>query len=95
MRGANSSQAIGCALEAIVVAYYKYPTHLHQQSGPEFDAIHHPGQATRYSGVYRCEGCGQSITSVGGHPMPPQDHHQHTSVQGTVRWRLVVKSHSR
>jgi hypothetical protein len=75
------------------VAYYKYPQFLTQQNTAEFDAIHEPGVATPYSGIYRCEGCGLSVTSVHPHPLPPQNHHQHSTAQGRVRWRLVVKSH--
>lgn len=75
------------------MAYYKYSQFLSQQYGPEYDTIHEPGAQTPYSGVYRCEGCGHSITSVKPHPLPPQNHHQHTPAQGRIRWRLVVKSH--
>jgi hypothetical protein len=75
------------------MAYYKYGEFLHKENGPEFDAIHEPGTATPFSGIYRCEGCGQSITSVHPKPLPPQNHHQHSAGQGRIRWRLVVKSH--
>jgi len=77
------------------MAYYKYPQFLTQEHGAEFDAINAPGTLTPYSGIYRCEGCGQSITSVHQHPLPPQNHHQHTTSQGSIRWRLVAKSHYR
>jgi len=77
------------------MAYYKYPQFLLQEQGSEFDTIHEPGQPTPFSGIYRCEGCGLSVTSVTPHPLPPQNHHQHTTQQGRIRWRLVVKSHFR
>jgi hypothetical protein len=75
------------------MAFYKYGGFLTQESGGEFDAIHPPNTPTPYSGIYRCEGCGLSATFVKPHNIPPQNHHQHTSAQGTIRWRLVVKSH--
>jgi hypothetical protein len=75
------------------MAYYKYLQLLSNQQGAEFDTLHHPAQVTPFSGIYRCEGCGLSITSVNSHPLPPQNHHQHSLQQGTIRWRLAVKSH--
>jgi hypothetical protein len=77
------------------MAYYKYGQFLTRQEGPEFDLLHHPGQPTPFSGVYRCEGCGLSVTSVNPHPLPPQNHHQHPNSLTPIRWRLVVKSHYR
>lgn len=75
------------------MAFYKYLQYLTQAQGPEFDALHTPNTPTPYSGIYRCEGCGQSATFVTPHNIPPQNHHQHTPAQGTIRWRLIVKSH--
>jgi hypothetical protein len=77
------------------LAYYKYGNILTQEDGAEFDTIYQTGTPTPYSGIYRCEGCGHSITSVHNHPFPPQNHHQHSAAQGTIRWRLAVKSHFR
>jgi hypothetical protein len=74
------------------MAYYKYPRFLIQEQGAEFDATHAPGQLTPHSGIYRCEGCGLSATSVHQYPLPPQSHHPHGVNQGPIRWRLVVKS---
>jgi hypothetical protein len=75
------------------MAYYKYQQFLAQQAGVEFDTLHQPNTKTPFSGIYRCEGCGLSATFVKDHNIPPQNHHQHTAIQGTIRWRLVVKSH--
>jgi len=77
------------------MAFYKYGKFLHEDKGAEFDTIHKPGAVTPFSGVYRCEGCGHSVTSVLQHPLPPQNHHQHIATQGAILWRLVVKSHWR
>jgi hypothetical protein len=75
--------------------YYKYTQFLFPQKGQEFDAIHSPGFATPYSGIYRCTGCGSSVTSVHPHPLPPQNHHEHDPLDVPIRWQLAVKSHFR
>jgi hypothetical protein len=72
------------------MANYKYLKFLSQSDHKAFDEIHHPGQHTPHSGIYRCEGCGENEVSTYGHPLPPQNHHQHTAAQGTIRWRLIV-----
>ena len=72
------------------MAVYKYPNVLEPSNHQAFDQIHHPGQQAPYSGIYRCEGCGINEVSTHGHPLPPQNHHQHSTSQGAIRWRLVV-----
>lgn len=72
------------------MALYKYAQFLATSDHEAFDKLHSTGAATPYSGIYRCEGCGHEVTSVYSHPLPPQNHHQHTAAQGTIRWRLVV-----
>jgi len=71
-------------------ALYKYPQILQQTDHAAFDEIHEPSVQTPYSGIYRCEGCGKCVVSVHPHPLPPQNHHQHTYQQGQIRWRLIV-----
>jgi hypothetical protein len=72
------------------VALYKYATNLHAITNEEFDKIYGPGMTVAWSGIYRCEGCGREVVHTTGKPLPPQNHHQHTYSQGTIRWRLVV-----
>lgn len=72
------------------MALYKDAKYLRHDNGTAFDAIHSPGGQTPLSGIYKCEGCGHEITSVEGHPFPPQNHHQHNHFQGYIRWRLIV-----
>jgi hypothetical protein len=72
------------------MAFFKYQQLLAASNHEAFDQLHNPGAATPYSGIYRCEGCGHEVTSVHSHPLPPQNHHQHTAGQGAIRWRLVV-----
>ena len=72
------------------MAWYKYNTHLVNKTSEQFDALYGPSTATVWSGIYRCEGCGREVVSTHGHPLPPQNHHQHTQGQGHIRWRLIV-----
>jgi len=72
------------------MAVYKYSNYLEQSNHQAFDEIYHPGTATPHSGIYRCEGCGMNEVSTYSHPLPPQNHHQHSYTQGAIRWRLIV-----
>lgn len=78
----------------IAMAYYKNANFLSQEFGPEFDIVHTPGVQTPFSGIYRCTGCGKSITSTHLHPLPAQNHEQHPPGV-PIRWQLIVKSHFR
>jgi hypothetical protein len=71
-------------------ALYKNADYLQHSTHEAFDKIHEASYQTPYSGIYRCEGCGKCVTSVHPHPLPPQNHHQHTVQQGRIRWRLIV-----
>lgn len=72
------------------MAVYKYANMLQKSDHGAFDQIHAAGSLAPYSGVYRCVGCGHEVSSTTNHPLPPQNHHQHTYQQGTIRWQLVV-----
>lgn len=72
------------------MAVYKYSQVLEQSNHAAYDQILHPGTPTPYSGIYRCEGCGVNEVSTREHPLPPQNHHQHTLQQGRILWRLAV-----
>jgi len=74
------------------MAYYKNANYLQQEFGSEFDVVHEPAATTPLSGIYRCTGCGKSITSVKDHRFPPQNHHQHPSDM-PINWQLIVKAH--
>lgn len=77
------------------MALYKYGKFLEHDSDELFDQVYRPASTTPVSGIYRCTGCGKSITSVKEHPLPPQNHHQHTPNTVPILWQLVVKSHWR
>ena len=72
------------------MALYKYAEYLEQIAHEAFDEEYKPGDAAPHSGIYRCTGCGREAASNQGEPLPPQNHHQHTTAQGLIRWRLIV-----
>jgi len=72
------------------MALYKHSSFFTHSTNSGFDTISAPGTATPYSGIYRCAGCGRELVSEESKPFPPQNHHQHTIAQGTIRWRLVA-----
>jgi len=72
------------------MAMYKHAQYVTKSEDAAFDKDNHPGTATPFSGIYRCMGCGKEDVSTHSHPLPPQNHHQHTVAQGPIRWRLIV-----
>jgi hypothetical protein len=74
------------------MAYYKFARYIDQNEHAAFDRLSDPGQDTPNSGIYRCEVCGHNVVSTFGHPLPPQNHHQHPSREA-IRWRLIVATH--
>lgn len=73
------------------MAAYKYPQYLRQwTTSDEFEKLYEPGSAGGWSGIYRCEGCGHEAVHTHDKPLPPQNHHTHTSSQGRIRWKLIV-----
>lgn len=72
------------------MAQYKYANYLKHLDSDAFDVLHQPGAPTPYSGIYRCEACAREDVSSYGHPLPPQNHHQHSAGMGPIRWRLIV-----
>jgi len=53
-----------------------------------------PGDTVPTSGIYRCLGCKREITSNENDPFPPQNHHQHTTNQGSIKWKLNVRTNT-
>lgn len=62
--------------------------------GGDWNDLHQIGSIVPASGIYRCEGCGDEITSNKGDPFPPQNKHQHTNGK-KVEWRLIVKTETK
>ena len=86
----NSGYAAQNKETSQIMALYKDSRYLNSSTDRAFDDLHHPGAATPHSGIYRCEGCGHEVVSISGSPLPPQNHHQHTTGQGRIIWRMVV-----
>jgi hypothetical protein len=55
------------------MAYYQNGNYLTQETSSDYDATHQPGSTVPLSGVYRCDGCGKSVTCVKEKKFPPQD----------------------
>lgn len=72
------------------MAVYKYAVQLQQSNHQAFDDIYPPAARTPHSGIYSCTRCGMNEVSTYGHPLPPQDHHQHPVQLGPIQWRLIV-----
>lgn len=72
------------------MALYKHGAFLSQNDDAIFDQENGPGTAAPRSGIYRCKGCGREVASNQGEPLPPQNHHQHSTAQGRIRWQLIV-----
>jgi hypothetical protein len=72
------------------LAMYKNKDFIKLSSDPAFDVIHGAGTSASNPGIYRCQGCGHEIAIAMSHTLPPQNHHKHTSAQGSVRWQLTV-----
>jgi hypothetical protein len=72
------------------MALYKYSHYLTNVADPRFDPAFAPGITSPYSGIYKCQGCGEEVLSKTGDPLPPQNHHQHALDQGAIAWRLIV-----
>ena len=74
------------------MTYCKYTHFLMFEDGLEYDTTYKAGTSAPFPGIYYCEVCGSSITSMGSQPLPLNDHHLHSPAQGPIRWRLAVKS---
>jgi hypothetical protein len=72
------------------MAMYKNASYLTQVQDAVFDEDHKPGAVPPRSGIYRCTGCGREVVAEESRELPPQNHHQHTTAQGSIRWRLIV-----
>jgi hypothetical protein len=70
------------------MAYYKNSANLTSSSLDIYDKEWEPGQAVVYKGIHKCKGCEKEVTV--NEQFPPQNHHQHSLLQGQIRWKLIV-----
>lgn len=76
------------------MALYKDAQYVKLSDGKEFSNTTRPGEAAPFSGIYVCKGCSREIASNKGEPMPPQNHHQHSSTEIPILWTLIVRTNS-
>lgn len=62
--------------------------------GAHWTTIYNPGDKVPLSGIYRCLGCKREVTSNENDPFPPQNHHQHSTEQGKIRWKLNIRTNT-
>jgi hypothetical protein len=74
--------------------WFKDPAKFKQSTSDEFDTLHMPGYHARYSGIYRCTGCGKEISHNADVSLPPQNHHQHGYGQGAILWQMVAAANT-
>ncbi|TAY66541.1 hypothetical protein ELG88_09735 [Rhizobium leguminosarum] len=55
-----------------------------------FDKEWKPGETPDHAGIYKCSGCGDEIASNKGIQLPSQNHRQHSTSQGSIRWKMLV-----
>jgi hypothetical protein len=72
------------------MALYKNGNYLGKSEDAAFDHVYSPGQVPPHSGIYRCLGCHREVVAEQSRQLPPQNHHQHSTQQGAVRWQLIV-----
>lgn len=53
-----------------------------------------PHDQVPVSGIYKCTGCKREITSNKGDVFPPQNHHQHPTTVGSIKWKLIVRTNT-
>ncbi|WP_080593249.1 protein L [Pseudomonas fluorescens] len=61
----------------------------------QWQYVYSTGSAVPASGIYRCTGCGDEITSNKGDKFPPQNRHQHTDPKIEVQWQLIVRTQTK
>lgn len=62
---------------------------------PEWSNAYGIGATVPASGIYRCTGCGDEITSNKDDKFPPQNRHQHVNQSVPVQWQLIVKTQTK
>ena len=53
-----------------------------------------PSEIVPVSGIYKCMGCKREITSNKDDKFPPQNHHQHPTSDGSIKWKLIIRTNT-
>jgi len=82
--------------EILGMAWYVDEKHLVKSNGEKDWWTHWYGPSAEVpvSGIYQCMGCKREITCNEPDRFPPQNHHQHSSSQGGIRWHLIVRTNT-
>ncbi|MBD9435741.1 protein L [Pseudoxanthomonas sp. PXM03] len=56
--------------------------------------VYGPGEKVPVSGIYRCLGCRREIAANQRDPFPHQNHHQHGTDEGDIRWKLNIRANT-
>ncbi|MDD2700640.1 MAG: hypothetical protein PHH36_05315 [Sideroxydans sp.] len=62
--------------------------------GAHWTTTYNPSDAVPVSGIYKCLACKKEVTSNKGDKFPPQNHHQHTTAQGKIQWKLNIRTNT-
>ena len=72
------------------MALYKNANWMTKSDDDAFDTVYEPGSTPVHSGIFRCLGCGREVVGEMERKLPPQNHHQHSTSQGSVRWKMAA-----
>lgn len=70
----------------------RYIVETNSPENTHWNTLYEPSDRVPVSGIYRCEGCGDEITSNARDPFPPQNRHQHQDQSAPILWRLIVRT---
>ncbi len=73
----------------------KYVNETNQPKNKHWTHIYGIGTKVPVSGIYRCTGCGDEITSNKDDPFPPQNGDQHECNGKPIHWELVVMTQTK
>lgn len=76
------------------MAIYSNDKYLKKSNSNAFDYIYSPGEEVPYSGIYICVNCKKEVACNEGDPLPPQNKHQHNTLN-PIGWKLIVATESR
>jgi hypothetical protein len=74
------------------MALAKYKNLIEQDYSHFYDQTFSPGAVCPSSGIYRCRGCGATVVAERDRRLPPQNHHQHSVLQGQIIWQCLIQS---
>ncbi|MBY5797770.1 hypothetical protein [Rhizobium leguminosarum] len=74
------------------MALYKNASELVKSESADFDLVYTPGTKAPWSGIYICTNCRDEAACNRDDPLPPQNHRQHSTSKGDIRWKVLIKT---